>query len=114
MSTSARQYLEHTNGSQEEILKFIYDEYKVLEVLAWEFTQLNSAMGDAPSQLKTADTPNGASLRPDKVELLLNPQSDRLFSAIPEWWRSGGRVMVSDGSDGRVESQGGGVVLTWL
>ncbi|WZZ77663.1 hypothetical protein YC2023_098235 [Brassica napus] len=25
---SARQYLEHTNGSQEEILKFIYDEYK--------------------------------------------------------------------------------------
>ena len=42
---------------------------KTWKVLAWEFTQLNSAMGDAPSQLKTADTPNGASLRPDKVEV---------------------------------------------
>ncbi|CAN6988005.1 unnamed protein product [Brassica oleracea var. botrytis] len=48
---------------------------KTWKVLAWQFTQLNSAMGDAPSQLKTADTPNGATLRTDKVELLLNPQS---------------------------------------
>ncbi|WZZ32207.1 hypothetical protein YC2023_015608 [Brassica napus] len=65
---SARQYLEKTNRSQEEILKFIYDEYKALE--------LNSAMGDAFSQLKTTDTSNGAALRTDKVELLINPQSD--------------------------------------
>ncbi|WZZ47160.1 hypothetical protein YC2023_043419 [Brassica napus] len=48
---------------------------KTWKVLAWQFTQLNSAMGDAPSQLKTADTPNGATLSTDKVELLLNPQS---------------------------------------
>ncbi|WZZ34369.1 hypothetical protein YC2023_017770 [Brassica napus] len=70
--TLARQYLEQTNSSQEEILKFIYDEYKALEknwkVLAWKFTQLNSAMGDALSQLKTKDTPNSAALRTDKVE----------------------------------------------
>ncbi|KAH0851446.1 hypothetical protein HID58_094748 [Brassica napus] len=76
----ARQYLEQTNSSQEEILKFIYDEYKALEknwkVLAWKFTQLNSAMGDALSQLKTKDTPNSAALRTDKVELLFNPQTD--------------------------------------
>ncbi|KAF3578600.1 hypothetical protein DY000_02035835 [Brassica cretica] len=82
---SARQYLEQTNSSQEEILKFIYDEYKALEknwkVLAWKFTQLNSAMGDALSQLKTTDTPNSAALRTDKVENLIvaatfNPQTD--------------------------------------
>ncbi|KAL0733974.1 hypothetical protein Bca4012_010184 [Brassica carinata] len=79
-SRSARQYLEQTNGSQEEIPKFIYNEDKALEktwnVLAWRFTQLNYAMGDAPSQLETADTPNGAALRTDEVELLLNPHSD--------------------------------------
>ncbi|CAN6876647.1 unnamed protein product, partial [Brassica oleracea] len=33
-------------------------------------------MGDAFSQLKTTDTSNGAALRTDKVELLINPQSD--------------------------------------
>ncbi|CAN7069945.1 unnamed protein product [Brassica oleracea var. botrytis] len=38
------------------------------KVLAWKFTQLNSAMGDALSQLKTTDTPNSAALRTDKVE----------------------------------------------
>ncbi|KAF3558839.1 hypothetical protein F2Q69_00017860 [Brassica cretica] len=46
------------------------------KVLAWKFTQLNSAMGDALSQLKTTDTPNSAALRTDKVELLFNPQTD--------------------------------------
>lgn len=42
---------------------------KTWKVLAWQFIQLNSAMGDAPSQLKTADTPNSAALRTDKVEV---------------------------------------------
>ena len=30
------------------------------------------------------------------------------MKVVVEWWRSGGRVMVSDGNDDRVESQGGG------
>ncbi|CAG7901958.1 unnamed protein product [Brassica rapa] len=44
---------------------------KTWKVLAWQFTQLNSAMGNAPSQLKTADTPNSAALRTDKVEEII-------------------------------------------
>ena len=36
-----------------------------------------------------------------------------LMKVVVEWWRSGGRVMVSDGGDGRVESGGGGVVMAW-
>ncbi|KAL0713571.1 hypothetical protein Bca4012_020549 [Brassica carinata] len=37
-----------------------------------------------------------------------------LMKIVVEWWRSGGRVMVSYGGDGRVKSQGGGVVTAWL
>ncbi|KAL0865282.1 hypothetical protein Bca101_044400 [Brassica carinata] len=37
-----------------------------------------------------------------------------LMKVVVERWRSGGRVMVSYGGDGRVKSQGGGVVTAWL
>ncbi|CAN6890898.1 unnamed protein product, partial [Brassica oleracea] len=47
-------------------------------------------MGDAFSQLKTADTSNGAALRTDKVELLINPQSDD-SSQLSQW----GRLVMS-------------------
>ena len=42
---------------------------KAWKVLVWQFTQLYSAMGDAPSQLKTEDIPSGAALSTDKVEV---------------------------------------------
>ncbi|CAH8355001.1 unnamed protein product [Eruca vesicaria subsp. sativa] len=52
--------------------KFIYNEDTAVEktwkVLGWKFTQLNSDMEDATSQLKTGDTLNGAALRTDEVE----------------------------------------------
>ncbi|CAN6845959.1 unnamed protein product [Brassica oleracea var. botrytis] len=47
------------------------------KVLAWKFTQLNSAMGDALSQLKTKDTPNSAALRTDKVEANLEEYASK-------------------------------------
>ncbi|CAN6844666.1 unnamed protein product [Brassica oleracea] len=47
------------------------------KVLAWKFTQLNSAMGDALSQLKTTDTPNSAALRTDKVEANLEEYASK-------------------------------------
>ncbi|CAH8254592.1 unnamed protein product [Arabidopsis lyrata] len=52
--------------------KFIYDEEKALEktrkVLAEKIAQLNSAIDDVSSQLKSEDTPNGAALSTDEVE----------------------------------------------
>ncbi|KAF8094010.1 hypothetical protein N665_0372s0016 [Sinapis alba] len=52
--------------------KFIYDEEKALEktrkVLADKIAQLNSAIDDVSSQLKSEDTPNGAALSTDEVE----------------------------------------------
>ncbi|KAL1194032.1 hypothetical protein V5N11_002510 [Cardamine amara subsp. amara] len=52
--------------------KFIYDEEKALEktrkVLAEKIAQLNSAIDDVSSQLKSEDTPNGAALNTDEVE----------------------------------------------
>ncbi|CAH2035491.1 unnamed protein product [Thlaspi arvense] len=52
--------------------KFIYDEEKALEktrkVLAEKIAQLNSAIDDVSSQLKSEDTPNGAALTTDEVE----------------------------------------------
>ncbi|CAN7100558.1 unnamed protein product, partial [Brassica rapa subsp. narinosa] len=47
------------------------------KVLAWQFTQLNFAMENAPSQLKTEDTPNGAALRTDKVEANLEEYASK-------------------------------------
>lgn len=52
--------------------KFIYDEEKALEktrkVLAEKIAQLNSAIDDVSSQLKSEDTPNGAALSTDEIE----------------------------------------------
>ncbi|CAN8302530.1 unnamed protein product [Cochlearia groenlandica] len=52
--------------------KFIYDEEKALEktrkVLAEKIAQLNSAIDDVSSQLKSEDTPNGAALSTDEAE----------------------------------------------
>ena len=42
---------------------------KTWKVLGWKFTQLNSAMEDATSQLKTGDTLYGSALRTDKVKV---------------------------------------------
>lgn len=39
------------------------------KVLGWKFTQLNSAMEDATSQLKTGDTLYGSALRTDEVKV---------------------------------------------
>ncbi|KFK29152.1 hypothetical protein AALP_AA7G095500 [Arabis alpina] len=52
--------------------KFIYDEEKALEktrkVLAEKIAQLNSAIDDVSSQLKSEDAPNGAALSTDEAE----------------------------------------------
>ncbi|KAF3601306.1 hypothetical protein F2Q69_00037276 [Brassica cretica] len=93
--------LGQTNGSQEEIPKIIYDEEKALEknwkVHVWQFTQLNSAIGYFSI-----------------FSLMILLSHPRLkHKEKKERWISGGRVMVSDGGDGRVESGGGGVVMAW-
>uniref|UniRef100_A0A6N2LDS6 Uncharacterized protein n=1 Tax=Salix viminalis TaxID=40686 RepID=A0A6N2LDS6_SALVM len=52
--------------------KFIYDEEKALEktrkILAEKIEQLNSAIDDVSSQLRSEDAPNGASVHSDDVE----------------------------------------------
>ncbi|KAL6982594.1 hypothetical protein U1Q18_015982 [Sarracenia purpurea var. burkii] len=52
--------------------KFIYDEEKALEktrkVLADKIAQLNSAIDDVSSQLRSEDTPNGVAVDSDEVE----------------------------------------------
>ncbi|XP_010539029.1 PREDICTED: uncharacterized protein LOC104813181 [Tarenaya hassleriana] len=52
--------------------KFIYDEEKALEktrkVLAEKIAQLNSAIDDVSSQLRSEDTPNGATSNTEEVE----------------------------------------------
>ncbi|KAF5747252.1 hypothetical protein HS088_TW06G01433 [Tripterygium wilfordii] len=52
--------------------KFIYDEEKALEktrkVLAEKIAQLNSAIDDVSSQLRTEDVPNGAAVNSDEIE----------------------------------------------
>ncbi|KAF5462260.1 hypothetical protein F2P56_018282 [Juglans regia] len=52
--------------------KFIYDEEKALEktrkVLAEKIAQLNSAIDDVSTQLRSEETPNGADVISDEVE----------------------------------------------
>ncbi|EXB56293.1 hypothetical protein L484_024832 [Morus notabilis] len=52
--------------------KFIYDEEKALEktrkVLAEKIAQLNSAIDDVSSQLRTEDGPNGVAVGSDEIE----------------------------------------------
>lgn len=52
--------------------KFIYDEEKALEktrkVLANKIEQLNSAIDEISSQLRSGDTPNGVAVNSDEVE----------------------------------------------
>ncbi|KAJ6773378.1 LOW-DENSITY RECEPTOR-LIKE PROTEIN [Salix purpurea] len=52
--------------------KFIYDEEKALEktrkILAEKIEQLNSAIDDVSSQLRSEDAPNGASVHSDDIE----------------------------------------------
>ncbi|KAG6608647.1 hypothetical protein SDJN03_01989, partial [Cucurbita argyrosperma subsp. sororia] len=52
--------------------KFIYDEEKALEktrkVLAQKIEQLNSAIDEVSSQLRTEDSPNGVAVNSDEVE----------------------------------------------
>ncbi|KAG2306330.1 hypothetical protein Bca52824_026078 [Brassica carinata] len=58
---------------------------------------------------------NGAAdvIESNKTESIPNFRVS-LMKVVVERWRSGGRVMVSYGGDGRVKSQGGGVATTWL
>ncbi|KAK4348928.1 hypothetical protein RND71_031683 [Anisodus tanguticus] len=55
--------------------KFIYDEDKALEKqrkkLAEKIDQLNSAIDDISTQLKSDDTPNGAAVNSDDVEAIV-------------------------------------------
>ncbi|RZC55053.1 hypothetical protein C5167_013902 [Papaver somniferum] len=52
--------------------KFIYDEEKALEktrkILTEKIAQLNSAIDDVSSQLRTEDSPNGAASTSDEIE----------------------------------------------
>ncbi|KAF5739292.1 hypothetical protein HS088_TW12G00495 [Tripterygium wilfordii] len=52
--------------------KFIYDEEKALEktrkVLAKKIEQLNSAIDEVSSQLRSEDVPNGAAVNSDEIE----------------------------------------------
>ncbi|XP_022975295.1 uncharacterized protein LOC111474436 [Cucurbita maxima] len=52
--------------------KFIYDEEKALEktrkVLAQKIEQLNSAIDEVSSQLRTDDPPNGVAVNSDEIE----------------------------------------------
>ncbi|KAJ8762153.1 hypothetical protein K2173_007306 [Erythroxylum novogranatense] len=52
--------------------KFIYDEEKALEktrkILTEKIAQLNSAIDDVSSQLRTEDTPNGVAVNSDEIE----------------------------------------------
>ncbi|KNA22916.1 hypothetical protein SOVF_029650 [Spinacia oleracea] len=52
--------------------KFIYDEEKALErtrkILTEKIDQLNSAIDDVSSQLRSEDTPNGAAVTSDDLE----------------------------------------------
>ncbi|KAK9748463.1 hypothetical protein RND81_02G059400 [Saponaria officinalis] len=57
--------------------KFIYDEEKALEFRAWQRTrkiltekieQLNSAIDNVSSQLRSEEPPNGAAVNPDEME----------------------------------------------
>ncbi|KAG6774842.1 hypothetical protein POTOM_022216 [Populus tomentosa] len=52
--------------------KFIYDEEKALEktrrILAEKIEQLNSAIDDVSSQLRSEDAPNGANVHSDDIE----------------------------------------------
>ncbi|XP_022135691.1 uncharacterized protein LOC111007585 [Momordica charantia] len=52
--------------------KFIYDEEKALEktrkVLAQKIEQLNSAIDEVSTQLRTEDSPNGVAVNSDEVE----------------------------------------------
>ncbi|KAL8144231.1 hypothetical protein V2J09_017263 [Rumex salicifolius] len=52
--------------------KFIYDEEKALErtrqILTEKIAQLNSAIDDVSSQLRTDNAPNGAAINSDEVE----------------------------------------------
>jgi gas vesicle protein len=52
--------------------KFIYDEEKALEktrkILAEKIAQLNSAIDDVSSQLRTEDTPNDVVVNSDEIE----------------------------------------------
>lgn len=55
--------------------KFIYDEDKALEKqrkkLAEKIDQLNSAIDDISTQLRSDDTPNGAAVNSDDVEAVV-------------------------------------------
>ncbi|KAK7311032.1 hypothetical protein RJT34_08897 [Clitoria ternatea] len=52
--------------------KFIYDEEKALEktrkVLAEKIEQLNAAIDDVSSQLRSEETPNGVAVNSDEIE----------------------------------------------
>lgn len=52
--------------------KFIYDEEKALEktrkILTEKIAQLNSAIDDVSSQLRSDDAPNGAAVNSDEIE----------------------------------------------
>ncbi|XVF35806.1 hypothetical protein REPUB_Repub19eG0002500 [Reevesia pubescens] len=52
--------------------KFIYDEEKALEktrkILAEKIAQLNSAIDDVSSQLRSEDAPNGVAVNTDEIE----------------------------------------------
>ncbi|KAL6952758.1 hypothetical protein U1Q18_050136 [Sarracenia purpurea var. burkii] len=52
--------------------KFIYDEEKALErtrkILTEKIAQLNAAIDDVSSQLRTDDAPNGAAVNPDELK----------------------------------------------
>ncbi|KAI3864624.1 hypothetical protein MKX03_009144 [Papaver bracteatum] len=55
--------------------KFIYDEEKALEktrkILTEKIAQLNSAIDDVSSQLRTEDSPNGAASTSDEIEAVV-------------------------------------------